>query len=227
MAAGPGSHLTCLLLAPAPDWVVLDLASGALLRAPLDEREAPELFSAEPFSAFSVVVGDEVAPADPSRPEAVSLAEVTDSPAPRRRSLRALLDQVVLPPSDQPLLGSVGPSVAYGDLEGDRPSVSLLAPDRGRVVFAGGDELVGHFRLGSATHALPVALGLVNWLQQGQLPTATGTATKRGGGTRGSKRVGPLGPATEPSIPVRAVVGFDRPRGGQVRKVLLGVVPAA
>lgn len=227
LQAHPGATLSCLLLAPAPDWVALDLATGALLRSSLGEEESSELLSADPLTALSLVTADEDGPSDPSRPEAVVLSEVVDSPAPRRRGLRALLGQVVSPPSERPLLGIVGPSIAYGDLDGDRPSVCLLSPDRGRVVFAGDGPLMAHFRLGTIAHALPVGAGLVGWLQRGQLSIRTGTTTRRGGSTRSSRRVGPLGPAMEPAGPVRCVVGFDRPEAGQVRKILLGVVPAS
>ncbi len=227
LAAHPGARLTCLLLAPSPDWVVLEIATGALLRSSLEEEESSELLAGDPLTALLLVLGEELGPSDPARPEAVVLSDVVDSPAPRRRSLKPLLEQSVAPQSDQPLLGVVGPSLAYGDLDGARPSVSVLSPERGRVVFAGERRLMAHFRIGPVSHALPVSHGLIGWLQRGQLPVSTGTTAKRGGSTRKAKRVGPLGPAMEPAVPVRAVVGLDRPAEGQVRKVLLGVVPVA
>lgn len=226
-AGRPGDRLQVLLLAPGPDWVVADLATGALVRSALTRGvgEEAEIFSSDPLAAITLELGPPVSPADASRPESVQVSRATDCPGPRRGKVKAFLEQVASPADDRPLLGSVGPSVAYGDLRGERPSVSFLMPDKGRIVFAGEGTVMGHFRVAGAAHALPVAEGLLAWLKSGQLPSTSGTSSRRGHSTRSSRRLGPLGPATEPSVPVRAVVGFGPPEGGQVRKVLLGAIP--
>lgn len=221
----PGAALDCLLLAPAPDWVLLDLATGALVRSPLAAAEAPPLLRSEPLGALRLELGSSSEPFDPSRPEAVVAAAATGRSSPRRRRVRRLLEQVAGTGEGRPLLGSVGPSVSFADLEGNRPSVALLSPAKGRVVLAGEGQLTAHFGLGDASHSLPVAAGLLEWLRSGQLPTSSGVSGRRAH-RAGRRRPGPLGPALEPAVPVRVVVGFDRPERGQVRKVLFGLVPS-
>lgn len=221
----PGTTLNCLLLAPAPDWVAVDLASGALFRSSLSEEDVPAGLSGSPLDPVSVRLAAARGPFDPSRPEAVSLIDAVAGHAPRKRAIRRLLSQVTRSEEERGrLLGSVGPSLAFPDLEGTRPSVALLSPAHGRVHLAGDDSLVAHFQLGDVGHALPVTTGLVQWIRSGQIPTSTGAARK--GARARASNDGPLGPGLESSVPVLIVAGLDRPQRGQVRKVVLGMVPA-
>ncbi len=55
--------------------------------------------------------------------------------------MRRLLGELLPIDSRRPLLGSLGPSISYEDLDGSRPSVAIVAPDR-TPLFAG--DAVGH-----------------------------------------------------------------------------------
>ncbi|MHB1987448.1 MAG: hypothetical protein ACYCSF_05630 [Acidimicrobiales bacterium] len=224
----PGVSVSCLLLAPAPDWVALDLASGALLRSSLSSETAPDVLGAGPLSSVTLRIADVADPFDPSRPEAVALSSASEAQAPRKRAVRRLLVQVTRSSDGKGLLGSVGPSLAYADLEGTRPSVAVLSPARGRVHFAGEDPLTAYFELRDVGHALPVAEGATRWLRSGQIPTSTGGAGRRAhaAGKSRARGLGSPAPGFEASSPVLVAVGLDRPQRGQVRKVILGIVPA-
>ena len=222
----PDATLHCVLLAPAPDWVAMDLATGALVRGTPDfEAEVPALL-AEPLAPVALTLAPLSDPWDPSRPEAVELAGAVEGSRPSRRSLRRLLAALARRDDEGGLLGSLGPSVSFVDLEARRPSVVVLAPTGGRVRLVGENPGVAHFLLGDHAHALPLAAGAAAWLKQGHVPTAAGRTAKRGRAAHArALRTAVVGPGIEPTVPVYLVAGFDRPAGGQVRKVVLGVLP--
>ena len=63
---------------------------------------------------------------DQGRPELIGGGSLSRTGAsPRRRRLRALLEQNCVN-ENAPLLGSSGPSIAYAQLDGNRPSVALV-----------------------------------------------------------------------------------------------------
>ena len=224
----PGGSLSCLLLAPAPDWVAIDLYSGALVRGALDADSAPDALFGGPLAPVALQLGPVSDPWDPSRPEAVAIVGATDGSAPRARGTRRLLAQVSTPGDERGVLGTLGPSLAFSDLEGSRPSVVLLSPAAGRVRLIGDASLTAHFVIGERSHSLPAAPGVAAWLRDGHVPNATTRARGRKRGRSMKSAAGrPLGPGIEPAIPVLLVVGLDRPMRGQVRKVLLGLVPAS
>ncbi|MGH9299254.1 MAG: hypothetical protein ACRDZT_05005, partial [Acidimicrobiales bacterium] len=132
-AHGEGSVLKCLLLAPPPEWVALDVQSGALLRPSRGGSATPELFEgARPLDAFELTLAADDGPLDPARPEAVTVAAATQVVGARPRTVQRLLDHLVLPITDGRLLWTIGPSVSYAELTGDRPSVCLVSPRGGR-----------------------------------------------------------------------------------------------
>jgi hypothetical protein len=210
-ADGPGTVLRCLVLVPGPDWVAVDLESGALVRAPAspaaEHANPPEsgtevaevaagAFLGRTLSAVELAVGVDPGPTDPARPEAVVLAR---PPAPigepRRRATRRLLQHLVTRATDRPLLGTLGPSICYADLEGTRPSVVVVAPkDRPRF-GVGPSGPWCQFVLGGRRHTLPCSAEA--------LPDASANG----------------------HVARLLVVALGPPTLGQVPKVVLGTLP--
>lgn len=212
-AAGEARTRTeCVVVAPAPDWVALEIATGALLRAGLaGESDGPVagadvLAGAGPLEAVALTLGPPMGSWDPARPEAVTLEAVEPSRGPSRRAVRRLATRAAAMAGEGGLLGSVGPSLAYADLTGSRPSVVLLCPSGGVRIDPRGPGAHGaaRFRLGSREHTLPLAEGAGEWLREVEL---AGGARRRRGRS------------------VLLAVGLGPPERGQVRKVVLGVVP--
>lgn len=218
-ATGAGTVLRCLVLVPGPDWVAVDLESGALLRAPTtpgnpadgqasDPVESPggpawepgsgALWPQRALSAVEMTLGEELQPVDPARPEAVVLA---GPPVPigelRRRVTRQLLQSLVTKAGDRPLLGTLGPSISYGDLDGTRPSVVVVAPEARPRFGVGPAGPWCQFALAGRRHTMPCA------------ERAAPDATSTGHGTR------------------LLVVALGAPQRGQVPKVVLGTLPSA
>jgi hypothetical protein len=222
----PGGSLDCLLLAPAPDWVAIDIATGALVRSSIATDDTFAALSGSPLSHVALRVAPMQAPWDPSRPDAIIVSDVAEAAALSRRSARRLVARVARSGDDGGLLGSVGPSLAFADLEGTRPSIAVVSPVGGRVRLTGEDSLTAHFNLGERAYSMRVAPGAARWLRTGQVPTSSDRPARRGGRTRrdGAR---PHGPGAEMAVPVLLVVGLDRPHQGQVRKTVLGLVPAA
>lgn len=234
-ASERGEQLCCVLLAPLPDFVALDLATGALVRAPSSAMStsmrgvAPSApGDAEPLASVVITLGSPEDSSDPSRPEAVTALEIAPGGIVRRRSLARLLESVARPVDEQGLLGTVGPSLAYGDLTGSRPSVAVLAPSGGRAwLSSDGTSAAVHFRLAGRDHTLPLRATALSWAES----MVIGPGRVRG--RRGRSRSGALGRGprsaavsmSELARPVLLTVGLDLPRDGQVRKVVLGVVP--
>ena len=130
-----GEALTVLVLAcHVEDTVGIDLASGALLRVrvPWPEDHHPDL---EPFDVAEVEVAVEPERDDLAQPEAVTSATL-----PRHlgtyhgRPVRRLLQQVTAPVEEH-VLGFPGPSAPYWEFRGFRPSLAVLVPTKGPVLF--------------------------------------------------------------------------------------------
>lgn len=109
---------------------VVDLASQAIVRwrVPWPTDLETDL------AAFDVVEGilaDDIERDDLAQPESVTLADL-----PRRlgtyrgRRVRGWLERLASP-ADGPLFGFRGPSAPYWEFRGERPSVALVAADRG------------------------------------------------------------------------------------------------
>jgi hypothetical protein len=248
-ADGPGTVLRCLVLVPGPDWVAVDLETGALLRAPAsfetsaDTRpgavkpgrsvgssadaageaagdaygdgdgdggagdgagdagdEASDAFTPEwpqrSLEAVQLTLGVETEPPDPARPEAVVLAgRAAPIGEPRRRTTRKLLHRLVSKGNDRPLLGTLGPSISYADLDGTRPSVVIVAPQARPRFGVGPAGPWCQFLLGGRRHTMPMA--------EGAAPDASVNA-------HGTKLL---------------VVALGAPRRGQVPKIVLGTLP--
>ena len=127
----PGTTMFGLVLGSTNETTtVVDLASQTIVRWRIPW---PEDFETD-LVAFDVVEGllaDDLQRNDLAQPEAVTLADL-----PRRlgtyhgRRVRKWLEQLATP-ADGPLFGFRGPSAPYWEFRGERPSVALIAADRG------------------------------------------------------------------------------------------------
>ena len=133
-APTPGTR-RCMVLACTPeDTTAVDLESGAVVRLRIgwDEGCEPDL---SPFDVVDVMWADDPEQDDLAQPEAVT---VTGAPvalgALRKRQARQILRSLVIP-NEQHLLGFPGPSAPYWEFRGMRPSVAVVVPNRGPLLF--------------------------------------------------------------------------------------------
>jgi hypothetical protein len=127
----PGSTMLGLVLGSTNETTtVIDIASQAIVRwrIPWPRDVVTDL------ALFDVVEGllaDDIERTDLAQPEAITLADL-----PRRlgtyrgRRVRAWLEKLATP-TDGPLFGFRGPSAPYWEFRGERPSVAVVAADRG------------------------------------------------------------------------------------------------
>lgn len=118
---------------------IVDLASQAIVRWRVPW---PANFETD-LAAFDVVEGqlaENIERDDLAQPEAVTLADL-----PRRlgtyrgRRVRTWLERLASP-ADGPLFGFRGPSAPYWEFRGERPSVALIAADRGPQLLRRPDD---------------------------------------------------------------------------------------
>jgi hypothetical protein len=118
---------------------VVDLKSQAIVRwrIPWPSDYVTDL------AVFDIVEGElaeDIERNDLAQPEAVTLADL-----PRRlgtyhgRRVRRWLEQLASP-ADGPLFGFRGPSAPYWEFRGERPSVALIAADRGPQLLRRHDD---------------------------------------------------------------------------------------
>ena len=127
----PGSTMFGLVLGSTNETTtIVDLSSQTIVRWRVPW---PDDFETD-LAAFDVVEGrlaEDIERSDLAQPEAITLAEL-----PRRlgtyrgRRVRKWLEQLATP-ADGPLFGFRGPSAPYWEFRGERPSVALIAADRG------------------------------------------------------------------------------------------------
>jgi hypothetical protein len=130
-----GTSLTMLVLACHPeDTTGVDLASGTLVRVRVTwpEDHGPDL---APFDVVEAQLAEEPERDDLAQPEAV-----TATGLPRHlgtlhgRRVRQLLHQLTAPVEEH-VLGFPGASAPYWEFRGFRPSVALVVPSKGPVLF--------------------------------------------------------------------------------------------
>ncbi len=118
---------------------VIDLSSQTIVRWRIPWPDDVET----DLAAFDVVEGDlarDIERDDLAQPEAVTLQDL-----PRRlgtyrgRRVRRWL-QNLASPADGPLFGFRGPSAPYWEFRGERPSVALIAADRGPQLLRRHDD---------------------------------------------------------------------------------------
>ncbi len=132
---GGGTLLTMLVLSCHPeDTTGVDLASGALVRVRVDwpEEHGPDL---SPFDVVEAQLAEEPERDDLAQPEAVTAVGL-----PRHlgtlhgRRVRRLL-HVLAAPVEEHVLGFPGASAPYWEFRGFRPSLALIVPTKGPVLF--------------------------------------------------------------------------------------------
>ena len=224
----PGEVLRCLLLTRGPEWVVVDVATGALVRsrasgwpvvatdsslvagASLDDDRGKHHTGPE-LDVVEIELADDDEPSDPARPEAVMVRHAPERVGtPRRRAVRRILHELLPTDTKRPLLGSLGPSISYVDLDGSRPSVAVVAPDR-PPAFA--SDMTGtwcQFSLGGRKHRLPV-------VDERLIDAKDGA---RDGALTSDAVVKAVG-----GVPRYLVVALGAPHRGQAPKLVLGVLP--
>jgi len=199
-----------LVRSRASGWPVVATDSSLVSGAPPDGAKGglhtgPELDVVE----IELIEDDE--PPDPARPEAVMVLSAPERiGTPRRRAVRRMLHDLLPSNPKRPLLGSLGPSISYVDLDGTRPSVAVVAPDQ-PPSFTG--DVAGtwcQFSLGGRKHRLPVVdERLIDAKDRSRDCALTSEAVARAIG----------------GAPRYLVVALGAPHRGQAPKLVLGVLP--
>ena len=130
-----GTSLTMVVLAcGTEDTTGVDLASGTLVRVrvPWPDDHGPDL---APFDVVEAQLAEEPERDDLAQPEAVTAAGL-----PRHlgtlhgRPVRKLLHQLAAPVEEH-VLGFPGASAPYWEFRGFRPSLALVVPTKGPILF--------------------------------------------------------------------------------------------
>lgn len=214
----PGHRRFVALSAPSSegDLVVVDLATSVLARL----EEVPRVVGAErlpgeglgPFAVLDVPSRSLAPVGDPARPEAqaVRAPAVVVGIVGRRRA-RRLLKSLLAPPEPQ-LLGFAGPSWPYWELKGDRPSVAVVAPSRGPVVYRRAEDASVWVRFG--WHRTD------NWLPLTDPLAARALEDRQRGRLGGRALAAALG-----FRPAYLVVAVGRPHAGYCPKTVVALLP--
>jgi hypothetical protein len=207
----PGTH-RCMVLACTPeDTTAVDLRTGAVVRLRIDWSDArePDL---SPLEIVDVLWAEDPERDDLAQPEAVT---VTGVPAVlgtvRGRRARRVLRDVTIPPP-QNLLGFPGSSAPYWEFRGMRPSVAVVVPSRGPVIFRRREDDTVWARFGWPRSD--------NWLPLEDQRAITALATARRDRLSGKDLDGALG-----FRPHFLVVVLSRPRDGHCYKTVAALLP--
>jgi len=135
LASPPRGTHRCMVLACGPqDVAAVDLGSGAMVRLRLAPADGEEL-SLSPFDVVDATWASDPERDDLAQPEAVSLEGVPEAVGTLHgRRARKVLRHLVAP-AEQHLLGFAGPSAPYWEFGGMRPSLALVVPSRGPLLF--------------------------------------------------------------------------------------------
>lgn len=153
----PGSGLELIVLDSGPgECSGIELESGTFIRGYWPDTGQPGDRVA-PYGVAGAMIGEDDAPPDPSRPEAVAF---DGPPQPRgrisHRRVRAYLD-ALMAPTRIPLLGFLGPSIRFWQMSGTHPSLSLLRPTHGPQLLHDRGKVWARFEWDGLEHALIVA----------------------------------------------------------------------
>jgi len=178
-------------------------------REPPDFRPSPK--TVRELDIVDIELADDDEPSDPARPEAIMVLQApVRVGTPRRRATRRILQELVPIDPTRPLLGSLGPSISYEDLDGSRPSVAVIAPDRTPVFASDTKGTWCQFSVGGRRHRLGVVDERITGV----------TALERSGALSSAAVSGAIG-----GVPRYLIIGLGAPRRGQAPKLVLGVLP--
>jgi len=200
-----------MVLAGGPDDIAaVDLKSGALARLRVSWPEAlPPL---QPFDLIDAVLAPDPERDDMAHPEAVSvsgLPELAGSASKRfaRRQLRALVA-----PSERHLLGFAGSAAPYWEFRGMRPSLALVSPALGPLLFRRQTDDTTWARFGWARND--------NWLPVEDPRAISSLWTARRNKLTGKDLAGALG-----FRPRYLLVALSPPRDGHCYKTVVAMLP--
>lgn len=195
------------------DVAALDLDTGVVARLHGGLPVVPD----GTIQPFDVVDGMTSAPGlldDPSRPEAVLVSgQLQRAGVSRGRSVRRLLKAMVAPPEPH-LLGFPGSSWPYWELSGDRPSVAVVTPSRGPLLFRRQEDGSAWVRFGWYRTD--------NWLPLQDPRAQAVLAASAHPRLSGKSLVTALG-----FRPAYLVVAVGLPRNGYCTKIVLALLPRA
>jgi len=209
----PGTQRYLVLGAGAgeDDVVAVDLATDVLVRLNGGLPALPD-GTIRPFD----VVDGSLSPAgtidDPARPEAVLIAgPLVRAGTARGRRVRRLLSRIEAPP-DTHLLGFPGSSWPYWEFRGGRPSIAVVTPSRGPLLFARAEDATTWVRFGWYRTD--------NWLPVQDPAAQAALASTRRRRLSGKHLTNALG-----FRPEYLVVAVSRPRQGYCSKSVLAILP--
>jgi hypothetical protein len=200
-----------VLACTAEDTTTVDLQSGAIVRLRIDwgEQREPDL---SPLEIVDVEWAQDPERDDLAQPEAVT---VTGVPATlgtvKGRRARHVLRDVALPPQ-QNLLGFPGASAPYWEFRGMQPSVAVVVPSRGPVIFRRREDDTVWARFGWPRSD--------NWLPLEDRRAIAALEAARRDRLSGKDLDGALG-----FRPHFLVVVLSRPRDGHCYKTVAALLP--
>jgi hypothetical protein len=193
------------------DTTAVDLGTGALvrLRVTWGPDQEPDY---APYDVIDVAWAADPQRDDPAQPEALSVEGLPERVgALRGRRARRVLKQLVAPP-EQHLLGFAGSAAPYWEFHGMRPSVALVVPSRGPLLFRrSADESVW------ARFGWPRS---DNWLPVEDRRAVAALWAARRDRLAGKELAGALG-----FRPHFVVVTLSRPRDGHCYKTVAALLP--
>ena len=133
-APAPGTHRCLVLACTREDSPAVDLEFGAVVRLRIDwgPDTTPDL---SPFDVVDATWAEDPQRDDQAQPEAVTVAGIpTVLGSFRGRRVRNVLRDLVATHQEH-VLGFPGSSAPYWEFDGMRPSVALVVPERGPVLF--------------------------------------------------------------------------------------------
>ncbi len=207
-----GATLTVLVLAcHDEDTIGIDLASGSLVRARIawpDDRP-PDLAR---FDVVEAVLAEEPERDDLAQPEAVTVEGLPHHLGTLRgRRVRALLARLTTPVEEH-VLGFPGASAPYWEFRGFRPSLALVVPTKGPVLFRRTGERAAWARFGWGRTD--------NWLPVEDAGAVRALDVARRDRLQGKDLASVLG--FKPHV---LVVSLSTPRDGHCYKTVRAILP--
>jgi hypothetical protein len=193
------------------DTTAVDLENGALVRLRIDWAEERDA-DLSPFDVVDARWADDPERDDLAQPEAVTVDGMPERVGTLRgRRIRRVLRQLVAP--DEPdLLGFPGTSAPYWEFRGMRPSIALVVPSRGPLLF--------RRRADGSVWARFSAARSDNWLPVEDRRAMAALWASRRDRLSGKALAGALG-----FRPHYIVVAVSRPRDGHCYKTVAAILP--